>query len=828
MKEGGIYSVKNFSLHPNKDVFHIVKNTPFIIEFDGQTSVRKVSVKSDGFIRYPFELVELENLEVTNNKYLIARLFSKGPGQGHLISILLIPVRVTLWGGLGEKLIEKRTCHVGLYSDVLTSMSVKLYNNRLYLFNSSSTLIIDDDGIPALKQMKTDQSDVGTSKEILPVDFSKAKAGTLENLLIIDVFTGCNLQLYRLEPEVFDHTDAVMVVMFDETATSLVGCSAYAVLAAEEQERVEEESGERYGTTLERVEIKDSDAESSFVANTQSETVDGERSNKTRKAVNLSFSLCCQNAEVTALITNDFGDGIPTKDIIVNKQDSRPKRILELHPSYMSLQYPLLFPYGEDDFHDSIPYYINSGAHKTNRGYVTMKEYYSYIIHHRKDQGTTLTAAKIDDIISTKLPSPTDDPEGYKVVTEYMLHGPCETEGKYAPYTTEGKCTKCYPKEFYAETILDDDGYPIYRRWDNKVYVKKGKFTFDNRYVNVQAGGARAPEKVEEINEIKNYLNCRYLAPCEAVWRMLSFDIHYSYPAVMKLNFHLPQQNPITLCDLENLPGLLQREGIASLLLPGGRTGHSRFVIPLELLENSTCGIKQNTHLAELMQEVQLIIWNEAPNDSKICIRGLRQDSKRYTWFSQGRKMGQDFRRHDGLALGLTRSMRVNEYDENGEIEIRKQDFNQWVLAVGDGTLPTKAKEDKINAYIFEKLAGSAVTYNSADEVWKASTENLEQQHLFPTEFLNTLNFSGMSPHTLCLKKELPIMLLRNVNPSKGLCNETRLIITELEEFIIREKILTRSHWECTQHTRTRVFKLKTAKNIRVKPVQGYSSSHAA
>ncbi|GJR97303.1 ATP-dependent DNA helicase PIF1-like protein [Tanacetum coccineum] len=40
---------------------------------------------------------------------------------------------------------------------------------------------------------------------------------------------------------------------------------------------------------------------------------------------------------------------------------------------------------------------------------------------------------------------------------------------------------------------------------------------------------------------------------------------------------------------------------IASLLLRGGKTAHSMFVIPLELLENSTWGIKQNTHLAELI-----------------------------------------------------------------------------------------------------------------------------------------------------------------------------------------------------------------------------------
>ncbi|GJT74646.1 ATP-dependent DNA helicase PIF1-like protein [Tanacetum coccineum] len=41
----------------------------------------------------------------------------------------------------------------------------------------------------------------------------------------------------------------------------------------------------------------------------------------------------------------------------------------------------------------------------------------------------------------------------------------------------------------------------------------------------------------------------------------------------------------------------------------------------------------------------------------------------------------------------LTRSMRVNKYSSNGEIDLRKQNFNIWVLAVGDGKLPAKKKE---------------------------------------------------------------------------------------------------------------------------------------
>ncbi|GKF69533.1 ATP-dependent DNA helicase PIF1-like protein, partial [Tanacetum coccineum] len=95
-------------------------------------------------------------------------------------------------------------------------------------------------------------------------------------------------------------------------------------------------------------------------------------------------------AEVTSLITNDFGDGIPSRDVLVNKLHFGPKRILELHPAYMALQYLLLLPYGEDGFHDKIPYYSNKGNRKTNCGFVTMKEYYSYIIQQRDDQGNNL------------------------------------------------------------------------------------------------------------------------------------------------------------------------------------------------------------------------------------------------------------------------------------------------------------------------------------------------------------------------------------------------------------------------------------------------------
>ncbi|KAL3648827.1 hypothetical protein CASFOL_005230 [Castilleja foliolosa] len=63
--------------------------------------------------------------------------------------------------------------------------------------------------------------------------------------------------------------------------------------------------------------------------------------------------------------------------------------------------------------------------------------------------------------------------------------------------------------------------------------------------------------------------------------------------------------------------------GIASLLLPSGRTAHSQFKIPIDLIDQSTCHIKKGTHLADLLKQTLLIIWDEAPMSDRRCFECL-------------------------------------------------------------------------------------------------------------------------------------------------------------------------------------------------------------
>ncbi|XP_071695053.1 uncharacterized protein [Rutidosis leptorrhynchoides] len=160
--------------------------------------------------------------------------------------------------------------------------------------------------------------------------------------------------------------------------------------------------------------------------------------------------------------------------------------------------------------------------------------------------------------------------------------------------------------------------------------------------------------------------------------------------------------------------------GIASLLLSGGRTAHSRFVIPININEDSVCSIDVNSQLADLMRQSSLIIWDEAPMIHKHCFEALDRtlrDIMRQTLPENEDKVfggkvvvfGGDFRqilpvvpkgsRSDIVnaslnssylwyhikVLKLTVNMRLQTGCNTDEMEDIKS-FAEWILDVGNGT----------------------------------------------------------------------------------------------------------------------------------------------
>ena len=99
----------------------------------------------------------------------------------------------------------------------------------------------------------------------------------------------------------------------------------------------------------------------------------------------------------------------------------------------------------------------------------------------------------------------------------------------------------------------------------------------------------------------------------------------------------------------------------------------------------------------------------------------------------------------------------------------------------------------EINEHIMGQIQGEEVTYLSLDTMCKTSNSS-RLENMCPTEFLNTLKFTGIPDHELKLKVGLPVMLLRNINQAAGLCNGTRMTITQLGNKYIEAQIITGTH----------------------------------
>ncbi|GJY13251.1 hypothetical protein Tco_0382560 [Tanacetum coccineum] len=68
-------------------------------------------------------------------------------------------------------------------------------------------------------------------------------------------------------------------------------------------------------------------------------------------------------------------------------------------------------------------------------------------------------------------------------------------------------------------------------------------------------------------------------------------------------------------------------------------------------------------------------------------------------------------RKNDSSTFNCKVSMRVNEYTTNGDIDTHKQQFNQWVLNVGDGTLPAKKRKKKTRKRGLKSTRNSFLTW---------------------------------------------------------------------------------------------------------------------
>ncbi|XP_019199615.1 PREDICTED: uncharacterized protein LOC109193230, partial [Ipomoea nil] len=162
--------------------------------------------------------------------------------------------------------------------------------------------------------------------------------------------------------------------------------------------------------------------------------------------------------------------------------------------------------------------------------------------------------------------------------------------------------------------------------------------------------------------------------------------------------------------------------GIASLLLPGGRTAHSRFSIPIAVNEDSTCNISQSSPLAQLIMQS-----GDFRQILPVIPKGTRQDIV-------GASINASYLWRSCKVFRLTKNLRLRSLQSDTEVkEIEK--FAKWIANIGDGTIgdclhgeyrailtPTLDIVDAVNEYMNDYNNAEGRTYLSCDSVCKSNS----------------------------------------------------------------------------------------------------------
>ncbi|MCO5567881.1 hypothetical protein L7F22_021577 [Adiantum nelumboides] len=465
------------------------------------------------------------------------------------------------------------------------------------------------------------------------------------------------------------------------------------------------------------------------------------------------------------------------------------------------------------------------------------------------------TTSDSDKMVCAELPDKGRFPMLHDTIVTCNIHGPCKEFNDLAPCMANGQCTKRYPRPFCEHTTVDTRGYPVDRWQDNGSTARAVKYVYKYIYKGHDRATVRfhaaqdAGQRQHHVDEIDIYLDGRYVSASEACWRIFEFPLNSDAPDVQRLSVHVPSGQMVTFQDHDRLGDVLQRDTLEKTTstewfvcnVENPEANDTLYIdFPQKWVWNSSskkwtkrrrgdtigrmyfvqpsAGERYYVRLlltickkCKSFKDLQIVNGVVFPTFKAACIaRRVLEDDDEWSSCIEEACMTHTaniayckwlmdigngtLTSHEDHMMAISSDMVLSNQSMDGLTCYVYSDMNTHL---GDASYfkdrailaPRNCEVDIVNAKTLCAMSGDIVEYFSVDSIIE---DSVQQSFLYSMEFLNGLNLGGGFPvHYLQLKLNAPIILLRNLDPSRGLCNGTRLVCKAFHQRVLEAEIVT-------------------------------------
>ncbi|GJS17063.1 hypothetical protein Tco_0411535 [Tanacetum coccineum] len=410
-----------------------------------------------------------------------------------------------------------------------------------------------------------------------------------------------------------------------------------------------------------------------------------------------------------------------------------------------------------------------------------------HVVSFRSKSSETTVVEDYEELRLAELPDPIADADGYRVISELMIHRPCGMANRNVPCMKDGStCNRHFPKPYSDRTYIDKDGFVHYRRraigieterqnvWLDNSYVVPYNRTLSMRYyahINVEYCGWKMV-----IKYFFKYVSKGMDRVIANVTRPIGYVASTSSGPSIQIDKIKNYAEARSFTEIRTVDDIINPTNKAACHVLGLLGGDEEWICAFREASLSATSLELRKLFVQILIFCDVLdpmnlwqtFWKDMSDDiprrlqrryAKANIR-VRPWRNRKDFSIEDHNMCSTLRRKNCFGSCIVSDGNIGEPDETDTKDTFRAQIPDNLCILDSDTTITELINFIYDDNTFQMPAPTDFqkkhVYLSSDEATPYGNDGGETELLYPNEYLNSLKFTGLPPHRTMAESSMP------------------------------------------------------------------------